>query len=163
MWQRIILGLLLAAAAYYVVNVFNKESFTNWDSRISTPAPAPLIREPIPRGDMSVSASGPNPPNVASNPEMPVQYINPAEASDPYAVTTEDANASEQLRHPERSFSPGIEPTDNTIRQEAGLASSPSVSSQAFQVFNPENITSGGNFFGSVSAMENENPNYSAF
>jgi hypothetical protein len=150
MWQRIILGLLLAAAAYAVVKYFSKEGFLNV---VELPGPSPYVREPRPRGDMAVSSGGPNPPNVESTQgevRMP-----PAQASDPYEVTTASADAPEELRHPE--------PANNSIREEAGLAGPPAVSPQAFQQFSPEQVTNGGSFFGAVSAMENENPNYSAF
>jgi hypothetical protein len=39
----------------------------------------------------------------------------------------------------------------------------PTQSPQAFQQFSPEYIQNGGSFFGTVSAVEEENPNYSAF
>lgn len=163
MWQRIILGLLLAAAAYAVVQYFSNERFSNWGSSIETPGRGPARFEPIPRGTRATASAGPNPPNVAAEPSMPPQRMPPAQASDPYALTAEDADAPENLRHPERSFGPGVVPADNSIRQAAGLAGEPSVSPQAFQSFSPEQVTSGGNFFGTVSAMEDENPNYSAF
>lgn len=164
MWQRLVLGFLLAVAAYFVVRYFNKEGFTNWDSVVSTPGSGPLIREPRPRGDMTVTGGGPNPPNVAAPLNMPAVRMPPAEASDPYAVTQEAADAPENIRHPERMFSPGIQPEDNSLGVAAGVASdSPSVSPQAFQTFSPEHVTNGGNFFGTVSALEDENPNYSAF
>jgi hypothetical protein len=161
MWQRIILGLLLAAAAYAVVKYFSKDGFINMQTTVELPGPSPYVREPMPRGDMAVSSGGPNPPNVESTQDE--VYVPPAQASDPYEVTTASADAPENLRHPERSFGPGIEPANNSIREEAGLAGPPSVSPQAFQQFSPEQVTNGGSFFGAVSAMENENPNYSAF
>jgi hypothetical protein len=164
MWQRLLLGFLLAVAAFFVVRYFNKEGFTNWDSVVETPAPGPYRREPIPRGDMNVAPGGPNSPNVAAPLSMPAVRMPPAEASDPYAVTQDSADAPERLRHPERLFGPGIQPTDNQLGVVAGVASeAPSVSPQAFQTFSPEHVTNGGNFFGTVSALEDENPNYSAF
>lgn len=166
MWERIALGILLAAAAYFVVRYFNKEGegFSNWSSVTEVPGPSPLKREPIPRGDSIVSSGGPSTPNVAAPPTMPAVRMPPAEANDPYDLTQESANAPETLRHPERLFGPGVEPSDNTIAVESGIASdTPAISPQAFQTFNPEHITTGGSFFGTVSAMENENPNYSAF
>lgn len=163
MWQRIVLGFLLAIAAYFVVRYFSTESFTNYDMIIETPAQGPYIREPIERGEYSVAASGPNPPNAAASKHMPKTRAPAPEASDPYAESAEDADAPERLRHPERSFSPGIIPEQTSINESAGLASEPVASAQAFQTFSPDFVQNGGSFFGTVSATEDENPNYSAF
>jgi hypothetical protein len=162
MWQRLLLGILLAIGAYFIVRFFNSESFTNWDSVVETPALGVIVREPPSKGIMSVSPSGPNPPNVEAPRNMPTVRIAPPEASDPMAETVEDANAPERLRYPERSFSPGIVPEQSAIAEDAGLAGPVSSSPQAFQQFSPEYIQNGGVFFGSVSALEDENPNYSA-
>ena len=94
---------------------------------------------------------------------MPATMSTQPEASDPYDVTTEDANAPENLRHPERSFGPGIIPEATALNTSAGLAGNPTSSSQALQQFSPDFVQNGGAFFGTVSAVEDENPNYSAF
>jgi hypothetical protein len=163
MWQRLVLGFLLAIAAYFVVRMFNGEAFMNWDSVVETPAMGPMVREPPTMGDMAVASSGPNPPNVAANRKMPAVRAPQPEASDPMAETVEDADAPERLRHPERSFSPGVVPEQSAIAEGGGLAAMPTQSPQAFQQFSPEYIQNGGSFFGTVSAVEEENPNYSAF
>jgi hypothetical protein len=163
MWQRLVLGFILAIVAFFVVRFFSNDSFTNYDSVIETPAQGPMIQELAPRGSMSVSASGPNPPNVAANPRLPIIRTTEPEASDAFAESAEDANAPEHITHPERSFSPGIIPEQTAIAQSAGLAGQVAQSSQAFQQFSPEYIQNGGTFYGEVSAMEDENPNYSAF
>lgn len=163
MWHRLVLGFLLAIAAYFVVRMFTGESFTNWDSVIETPAAGPMVREPPPMGDMNVASGGPNPPNVEASRKMPNVRMPQPNASDPMAETAEDADAPERLRHPERSFSPGIIPEQSAIAEGGGLAGAPTASPQAFQQFSPEYIQNGGAFFGTVSAVEEENPNYSAF
>ena len=152
----------MAALAYTVVRYFSSsESFVS--PRAETPAFAPHIREMIPRGDMNVSAGGPNSPNVAAPVNMPPMMSPEPNAADPYQVTTESAHAPENLRHPERSFGPGVIAEQVNPNVEAGLANSPVDSSQALQVFSPEFVQNGGAFFGTVSAVEEENPNYSAF
>jgi hypothetical protein len=154
MWHRLLFGILLAITAYYVVMYFSTENFT--------PTKATPVYEQEPRGNMTVSSSGPNPPNV-SPPPMPSEMSPSPEARDPYDTTVEDADAPEQLRYPERSFSPGLiaKETENNVN--AGLAGNPSNSPQAIQQFSSEMVTNGGAFFGSVSANEDESPNYSAF
>jgi hypothetical protein len=164
MWQRLVIGFLLAVAAYFVVQYFSShEPYTNWDSRVETPATAPLIRQLPVRGDLNVAASGPNPPNTAA-PRGAIPTISPSpEASDPMIETAEDADAPERLRHPERSFGPGVVPEQIAIAQAGGLAGAPVSSPQALQQFSPDFVQNGGAFFGTVSALEDENPNYSAF
>ena len=167
MWQRLVLFFLLAGAAYFIVKRF--EGFADVPQPVlphvvSTPMPAPVIYEPPARGPMSVSPSGPNPPNQEADPNMPPERAPLPEANDPYDVTVESAHAPENITHPERNFGPGIVPETAAIGVGAGVASQEvGVSSQAFQQFSPENVTSGGSFFGGVSAMVDENPNYSAF
>jgi hypothetical protein len=163
MWQRLVLGFILAISAYFIARAFSTESFVNWDNVIETPGPSPIIREPPTRGSMIVASGGPNPPNARAPRNMPIERAPPAEASDPYAETAEDANAPEQLRHPERSFSPGIIPSQTTINEAADLAGPPVASAQAFQTFSPEFVQNGGAWFNNVSAQEDENPNYSSF
>jgi hypothetical protein len=164
MWNRLILGILLAVAAYYVVKTFSvDESFTNWDTVVETPGSAPPTREPPTRGDLNMASGGPNSPNAAAPRRMPPTAAPGATASDPYAETAEEADAPEHLTHPERNFSPGIVPEQTAIAESAGLAGAVSSSSQAFQSFSPDFVQNGGSFFGTVSAFEDENPNYTSF
>jgi len=157
MWQRLFFGFLLAIAAYYVVQYFSNESFIN-----SMEGNAGVIHEQKSRGSMQVSSGGPNSPNSAP-PDAISRPSPPPEANDPYDPINEDADAPERLRYPERSFSPGIIPQQTEINENAGLAGPVGDSPQAFQQFNPEFVTNGGAFFGTVNANEDENPNYSAF
>jgi hypothetical protein len=168
MWQRLLFGLFLAGLAYFVITKFSKNESFNPNPYIptpnaSTPGLAPPIREPEPRGDLNLSAGGPNPPNAAADPRTPPTMSSQPEARDPYDVTTESADAPENLRHPERSFGPGVIPEATALNVAAGLAGNVASSSQAFQQFSPEFVQNGGAFFGTVSALEDENPNYSAF
>ena len=158
MWERLIFGIILAAAAYYVIKYFSTDGFTN-----ETYAQGPMIKEPAVRKNYQVSSSGPNSPAAAPSRDMGSEMSRPPEASDPYDRVNEDANAPEQLRYPERSFGPGVTPKETQNNENAGLAGPVADSSQAFQQFSPEFVTNGGSFFGSVTAVEDENPNYSAF
>jgi hypothetical protein len=163
MWQRLVLGFILAVAAYYVVRTFNVDSFTNYDSIVETPSYATPVREQMPRGDLNMASGGPNSPNAAAPRNAPATMAPGPAASDPYEVSTDSANAPERLTHPERSFSPGIVPEQSAIAEGAGLTGDLKASAQAFQSFSPEYIQNGGAFFGTVGAFEDENPNYTAF
>lgn len=153
MWQRLLFGILLAVGAYFVVQYLSTEPF---EEQV-------VVEEPKPRGDMQVSSGGTASPNVAPPRAMTGQMAPPPEASDPYSETSEDVDASENLRFPERSFGPGLVPQQTATHQMSGMAGNASESAQAVHQFNPELVTNGGAFFGSVTAVEDENPNYSAF
>jgi hypothetical protein len=159
MWQRLLIGIFLAAIAYYVIKYFSNESFMD-----SIPDIAPPIRESsVQYVTGHVSSGGPSPPNISPPPSMPSVMASPPEARDPYDTTHEDIDSPEQLRFPERSFSPGLVPEQTNNHVMSGVAGTSSNTPQAIQNFSPELVTNGGAFFGAVSANEDENPNYSSF
>jgi len=155
MLKRVLFGLFLAGLAYYVITKFITDEFI--------PGGAPAIYEPVPRGDHTVVSSGPSPPNASPPPTMPPDISPNPEAVDPYDTQVEAADAPEQLRFPERSFSPGIIPKEVDNHVNSGVSGSLANTPQSVQSFSPEFIGNGGKFFGEVSALENDSPNYSAF
>lgn len=171
MWARILVVLFLAVAAYGILKYFEngqgqgQEQFGSYGPAgpIETPAMAMHIRKQIPYPEIQVSPSGPNAPNVAPEPEEPPRRAPQPQARDPYDDTLEQADAPPNLRHPERSFGPGIVPEKTRIAEQAGVAGPVTGSPQAFQQFSPEFVQNGGSFFANVSANEDDNPNYSAF
>ena len=152
---RFIFGLFLVAVAYYVIKNFLIDEFT--------PGKSSTVYEPVPYGNHKITSSGSSSPNAAPPVDMPPDISPQPEATDPYDTTVESANAPEQLRFPERSFSPGIIPKETDNNLNSGLSGSLANTPQSVQEFTPEFIGNGGTFFGEVSAMEDENPNYSAF
>jgi len=155
MWKRLLFGIFLVGVAYYLIKYFITDEFT--------PGNSGDVYEPVARGDHTVSSSGPSPPNASPPVNMPPDISPQPEAADPYDTQVERADAPEQLRFPERSFSPGIIPKEVDNNLNAGLSGKLVNTSQSVQQFSPEFIGNGGAFFGEVSAMEDENPNYSAF
>jgi hypothetical protein len=133
MWQRLLLGFLLAIGAYCVVKYFSKEGFVGWIVKNEVQAQGTMVQEPMPRGDLIVASGGPNSPNAAPPVSMPPSVSPSPEASDPYDETSELADASESLRNPERSFGPGIVPEQTAIASASGIAGPVATSSQAFQ------------------------------
>jgi hypothetical protein len=149
MLNRFLIGALLVLLAYSVMHYFSIDNFVS-------------ISEPIRRGEMNVSSSGPGSPNV-SPPPMPTRITPQPEARDPYDSVDSTADAPEQMRFPERSFSPGLIPVETENHINSGVAGKLANTPQAVQEFSSESITNGGVFFGNVSAIENDNPNYSSF
>ncbi len=163
MWQRLAVIFLLAILAFFVVRYFSTESFMAPLMWVETPAMATPVSKPPIYGDHEIAASGPNAPTAEASPRMRTVLNPPPEPNDPYEETQQNSQAPEQMRFPERSFGPGLVPEQTQLAESAGIAGDVGASSQAFQQFNPEFVGNGGNFFGTVTAVENENPNYSAF
>ena len=155
MWKRFFFGICLAALAYYIIKNFLTDDFT--------PGGSGEVSEPVSYGDHTVSSGGASPPNASPPVNMPPVMTQQPEAVDPYDIQVQNADAPEQLRFPERSFSPGIIPKETDNNFNAGLAGSLAPTPQSVHQFNPEFIGNGGKFFGEVAAVEDGNPNYSAF
>jgi hypothetical protein len=162
-WQiGIVLALLFVAYQVYRYTS-QSENFTSIDN-LEVPDSAPPLRQQPLRGPITVSSGGGNPPNVAPSLGMLPTAGPEVRATDPYTDNAMPANAEEEVRYPERSFSPGVIPQNTSIAQEAGVANAHiGPTTQAIQKFNPEFVTGGGEFFGQVAPMEDENPNYTAF
>jgi hypothetical protein len=158
--QRLLIAGGLLAVAVGVWYYFGREGF----SMRSIPGMAPLVEASVERGDMNVAPSGPSPPAVAAPRNMPARMIPDPEPKDPYLEHNDDANAEENLRFPERSFSPGIVPNNTELAVQAGLANPATANSpQAIQQFSPEYATNGGAWLDNVSAAESGEANYSSF
>ena len=102
--QRILIAAGLLGLAVGIWYYFGQEGF----SMRSIPGMAPLVEAPVQRGDMNVAPSGPSPPAVAAPRNMPTRMVLDPEPKDPYLEHNDDANAEENLRFSERSFSHGI-------------------------------------------------------
>ncbi len=156
----IVAALLFVAYKVYVL-LDTKEQFA---ATIERPSLAPIQTQPDVLPPMNVASSGPNAPTKAASLQMPPKILEEPQPNDPMAEGAESADAPERLRHPERAFGPRVPNTDTQLAVDSGIASvAAATTTQAIQRFTPEGITNGGNFFGSVSAMEDENPNYTAF
>ena len=112
----------------------------------------------------TVSPGGPNPPNAASTEEdeSSSPEVNP---KDPYDDTNSSGNLKDNLRHPERMFSPGIKNTDTSIQVYSGVASPGTQgTSQALQTFAPEAAQNGGEFMHGIAANDTmSNTEFAAF
>lgn len=162
MWRRLLSALGLLALGIGIWWLFSSEGFTQ--ARAGHPGYAPPIEALPERGDLEVASSGPNPPNVAPPRALRGTISPDPEPKDPYEETVDTADAPERLRHPERSFSPGVVPDNTGIAVQGGVASvQVANSAQAFQQFAPEGASNGGQWLDNVSAMEMDSPNYSAF
>jgi hypothetical protein len=149
MFHRILIALALAVVAYVIYVLATR---TKRDPFV--PAPAPSIEQQArvepPR---VVAPSGPNPPNAASSLER--EAPPDVTARDPHDDANSSQNLQDNLRHPERSFSPGLKPSDTNTAVMSGVASTTSGNtSQAIQVFAPEMAQNGGEFMQGIAAND---------
>jgi len=151
MFTKILIALFLAVAVYVTYLFFTTpKSWTDNDTFApEMPAMSPPVeQQPRVKPSRVVTPSGPNPPNAQAGEESP-----------PPEVTPQDPNSSgnlkDNLRHPERVFSPGVAPRDTGMGVMSGVASNSSaVTSQAIQVFAPESAQNGGEFMQGIAAND---------
>ena len=161
MFNRILIALALAVVAFVVYLLLKsyKPSWFGFDNFASTPAAAPPVElqarvEPV----HVVSPAGPNPPAAQAPPPVSEEERQPppdVTARDPLDDPNSSGDFQDNLRHPERMFSPGLKPTDVDRSVMSGVASSKSLtSSQALQTFAPEMAQNGGEFMQGIAAND---------
>jgi len=159
------LVIVFVIIAFLYLFVFTP-SATPCEEQFEVPAPAALIKEPMPYSvPRQVSPSGPNPPNS----RIPDSI---ARMSDVYDVIPNDPqdekystqNFQDNLRYPERSFGPGIVNGGSKIMLNSGIASHKILdTSQPIQPFATELVQNGG-MMGSIGPDDTKtNPNYATF
>ena len=162
MFSRILIALAFAVVAFvaYLLLKAYKPSWFGFDTFESIQAAAPSIQfQPPLEPPRVVSPSGPSPPNAATPRPLPqeeeAQAPPDVTARDPLDDPNSSENLQDNLRHPERSFSPGLKPTDVDRSVVSGVASSRSMtSSQALQTFAPEMAQNGGEFMQGIAAND---------
>ena len=152
---------LIGATLYCVIMYFYP-----FNEKFEVPAPATIIKspEPIPVA-RQVSPSGPNPPNakVADSVARKNDIYNVV-ASDPYDEKYGSQHIQDNLRYPERSFSPGIIANGTQIIKASGVASNMNLNTpQPIQMFKPELIQNGGLLDGVGPDDTHSDPNYATF
>ena len=110
----------------------NSQNYSEFKAS-SPPMATPLVEV------KEVSLPGPPPKNTV--------IIPPEEPYDPQDQLNESSDHPERLRHPERSYGPGLEQNDTTTAVESGIASNSHMATMsAYQSFGPEFAQNGGQF-----------------
>jgi len=159
MFSRILIALAVAVAAFvaYLLLKAYKPSWFGFDHFTSVQAAPTIEYQPPVEPPRIVSPSGPSPPSAAPQPLPQEERQAPPDvtARDPLDDPNSSENLQDNLRHPERSFSPGLKPTDVDRSVVSGVASSRSMtSSQALQTFAPEMAQNGGEFMQGIAAND---------
>lgn len=164
-FKTLIIVFVLVALLYLFVFTKNQESFK---SEPASFAPASVIKTETPNlAPRTVAPSGPNPPN-AKLPNEPCSLDNTitynVAPNDAYDELYGSQNIQDNLRYPERSFSPGIINGGSKLLVNSGVASTKMLNTpQPIQPFANELIQNGG-LFGKVGADDTHiNPNYASF
>lgn len=119
---------------------------------------AQTFAPPVEASTRVVSPGGPSAPNQRP-PSNTTTMMPEEEAYDPMATSEESASLPERLRHPERMFSPGLEPNDTETAVAAGTASmAHSATMNSYQSFGPEFAQNGGIFMEGVLANDSTVP-----
>ena len=118
-----------------------------------TPAPAPVVQAAPKEAPRLITPSGPSAPAAASS--APATISPEAKPIDPYEDNNMEAPISDSLRHPERSFGPGIEGNSARMAVSSGVASTKTLTSES--PFSPDFAQNGGMFMGAVTANDLSN------
>jgi hypothetical protein len=153
MFDKLLIVLGLAVVLYVAWLFAYPYIFPKKDS-FYTPSLAPLQeQQPAVEPARTVSPSGPASPNAADSSQETT--ISPeVRASDPYGESQESSNLQDNLRHPERMFSPGIKNTDTQMPARSGVGANEVMATPAIQTFSPEMAQNGAVFMDGVTANE---------
>ncbi len=123
------------------------------------PGIAPIVeQQPRMEPPLVVASSGPNSPNAIPDPQAdyePPEVPPEVEAHDPYDNSNSSSNLQDNLRQPQRMFSPGVIPTDTRLPVESGSANPHTqATAQSLQTFTPELAMNGGEFMKGIAAND---------
>jgi hypothetical protein len=162
MFQTILIGIalvVLSSIGYVLLKAYwkqssKKEEFQAALVSVATPAPTmPLTTTAVsPEPPRVVAPAGPNPPNAAAAPSKKVSFAPDTQARDPFDDVQGETPMTDSLRHPERSFGPGVENTNTRMAVDSGVASREVAANGGS--FSPEFAQNGGEFMSGILAND---------
>jgi hypothetical protein len=170
MFHRILIALTLAVLGYIIYLFFTTKTVDSFDSIFQGSRHEPVHESvrvqlsPSAEGPRTITPSGPHPPNATSS--LEAQTPPDVRGQDPLDDVNSSNDFQDNLRHPERLFSPGMKQTDKHTAVMSGVASTVSggTSSHAIQLFSPEMAQNGGEFMEGIVANDTlDDREYSAF
>lgn len=167
MKSQVVVAVLLAGILFLGYQLYlnmKKPKFVIEETFI---APAPVVTQPIPEPERTITPGGPNTPNQLPPPTHDTNERLPGpQDSDPLDDDYGSSNLQDNLRYPERSFGKAPNPVNTTIPVAAGNASTlTSGVNTALQTFHPDFAQNGGEFIpGGIFANDTlDDSNYSSF
>jgi hypothetical protein len=166
MKSQIVVAVLFAGILFLAYQMYVNLKYEKLMIEETFIAPAPIVTQPIPEPERTISPGGPNSPNQMPPPTHDTNERLPGpEDSDPLDDSYGSSNMKDNMRYPERLFGPAPKPINTTIPVASGTASQlTSGVNTALQTFTPEFAQNGGEFIsGGIFANDVfDNPNYSA-
>lgn len=164
MFTKIFISLGIAVILfllYLVVKMYNPSWF-DFEAEISAfsgkemPENAPWIQKNAQVEPPRVlSSGGPSTPSMKAMPQEENRQSPDVIPSDPFVEASGSSQIEDSMRHPERMFSPGVQPTNTSSAVMSGVASNEThVSAQALQTFVPEMAQNGGDFMKGIAAND---------
>jgi len=167
MKSQILVAVLLAGVLFLAYQLYLNLKQPKLVIDESFIAPAPIITQPLPEPERTISPGGPNSPNQLPPPTHDTNERLPGpEDSDPLEDGYGSSDVKDNLRYPERSFGKAPKPMNTTIPVASGNASTlTSGVNSALQTFNPEFAQNGAEFIpGGIFANDTmDEANYTAF
>ena len=166
MKSQIVVAVLLAGVLFLAYQLYVNLSSKKLLIEEQFIAPAPIVTQPIPEPERTISPGGPSSPSQMPPPTHDINERLPGpEDSDPLDDSYGSSNMKDNMRYPERLFGPAPKPVNTTIPVASGNASVlTSGVNNALQTFSPDFAQNGGEFVsGGIFANDVfDNPNYSA-
>jgi hypothetical protein len=167
MKSQVVAAILLAGVLFLAYQVYLNVSNQKLVLEETFIAPAPLVTQPIPEPERTISPGGPNAPSQMPPPTHDTTERLPGpDDSDPLDSEYGSSDMKDNLRYPERLFGPAPSPQVTSLAVASGNASTlTSGVNAALQTFQPEFAQNGGEFIpGGIFANDTfDNPNYSSF
>lgn len=163
MFQTILIGLslvVLSAIGFVLFKRWRAQSLRQEEFQASLKATVPVaIPEPAPVVALTPPAeaprvttpAGPNPPNALSSSKK-VSFSPDAAPADPFDEVNGETPMRDSLRHPERSFGPGVENTGVQRSLDSGVSAE--TVQAGTSVFSPEFAQNGGEFMKGIGAND---------
>jgi len=149
MTGRIVMAVCIAIALFAVYSWYSTHNNEEFDINSQNYGNAEVYTPPVeaPR-DRVVAPGGPSAPSQRPAALKPRDLMPPETPMDPQDKGYESAEIPERLRHPERSYSPGLINEDTNQAVESGVASDrfAQAASASFQQFGPEYVQNGSQF-----------------
>jgi hypothetical protein len=167
MKSQVVVAVLLAGILFLAYQLYLNLKQPKYVIEETFIAPAPVVTQPIPEPERTITPGGPNTPNQLPPPTHDTNERLPGpQDMDPLDDDYGSSNVQDNLRYPERSFGKAPKPVNTTIPVAAGNASTLTTGvNTALQTFSPDFAQNGAEFIpGGIFANDTlDDSNYSSF
>ena len=167
MKSQVLVAVLFAGILFLAYQYYLNMKRSQWVIDEPFIAPAPIVTQPIPEPERTISPGGPSSPSQMPPPTHDTNERLPGpEDRDPQDDEYGSSDMKDNMRYPERLFGKAPKPVNTTIPVASGTASNLGAGvNNALQTFNPEFAQNGAEFIpGGIFANDTlDDSNYSSF